>query len=385
MMAMHEEKDKKKEKGRQWRIVRTVVSLIVLVALICGAAFLIANRDSLRGESLASLFNRWFGRESGVGSELEFDVYADNLFASLGDGAAIVSNSSIQVVSGSGERIARETCSLESPTLASAGDWALAWDLGGTTAVQIRQNGTCTQTTAAGTIISASICENGSYCIASEATGYRGAVSVYTAENALCFQWFSGENYLLDADIAPAGNRFAALTLGESGSRVSVFSVDDAVEKGSYFVQDELFFDVEYLSDNRICLLSDQRMLILNGDGEEVASYDFAGTYIRDYQLDGNGYAVLLLCTYSTGSTGRLVTVGADGQEGASLDVTEDVLSLSANGRYVTAVFPEQTVLYDSAFDVRGAYAEPGVRSAVTRSDGSAILITDAGAFVYNP
>lgn len=56
------------------------------------------------------------------------------------------------------------------------------------------------------------------------------------------------------------------------------------------------------------------------------------GRYLKDYALEGDGFSALLLGKYRAGSGAALVTVGADGQELASLDLEDQVLDLDASG-----------------------------------------------------
>ena len=72
-------------------------------------------------------------------------------------------------------------------------------------------------------------------------------------------------------------------------------------------------------------------------NGEVIGQYRYDGEYLRDWAV-GEDYAVLLLNRYYAGSIGRIVTVGPDGKEIASLAVDEEVISLSAAGRYVAVL-----------------------------------------------
>lgn len=56
---------------------------------------------------------------------------------------------------------------------------------------------------------------------------------------------------------------------------------------------------------------------------------------------------VLLLNRYQSGSVGRLVTVASDGEEIASLDISEEVRDISANGRYLSVLYADRLVVYN--------------------------------------
>ena len=64
--------------------------------------------------------------------------------------------------------------------------------------------------------------------------------------------------------------------------------------------------------------VSDTALTYAGQDGEIRATYSYSGSYLREYDLNGDGFAALLLNRYRSGSVGRLVTVDTDGQEIAS-------------------------------------------------------------------
>ena len=71
------------------------------------------------------------------------------------------------------------------------------------------------------------------------------------------------------------------------------------------------------------------------GTGALSGSYDYGGRLPKAFSLDGDGTASLLLGKYRAGSTAELLTINASGELAAALPVEEQVLSLSAAGRYV--------------------------------------------------
>ena len=80
--------------------------------------------------------------------------------------------------------------------------------------------------------------------------------------------------------------------------------------------------------------------------GENQWTYSYQGNYLREYDLGGDGFTALLLNRYRSGSVGRLVTVGEDGAELASLDVNEEVVGISAAGRHLAVLYTDQLVIY---------------------------------------
>ena len=94
----------------------------------------------------------------------------------------------------------------------------------------------------------------------------------------------------------------------------------------------------------------------------------------------------MLLNRYQAGSIGRLVTVGEDGAELASLDITQEVLDISAAGDYLAVLMSDSLVIYNRELEEYGRLDGTGYASQVLmNSDGSALVIGGNSAFRYLP
>ena len=102
--------------------------------------------------------------------------------------------------------------------------------------------------------------------------------------------------------------------------------------------------------------------------------------------LARDGSKALLLSRYRSGSTMKLVTVSSDGTEMASLDSSQEVLSMSAAGKYIAVLYSDSLVLYTPQLQ---EYARLDgteyARSVIMREDGTAVLIGSSSAWLYIP
>ena len=93
--------------------------------------------------------------------------------------------------------------------------------------------------------------------------------------------------------------------------------------------------------------------------------------------MGGDSFAVLLLSRYRSGSTLKLVTVASDGTEMASLESNQEILSLSAAGKYIAVLYSDSLVLYTAQLQ---EYA---------RLDGTeyarSVLVVSSSAWLYIP
>lgn len=94
----------------------------------------------------------------------------------------------------------------------------------------------------------------------------------------------------------------------------------------------------------------------------------------------------MLLNRYRSGSVGRLVTVDRDGEELASLDVREEVLSVSASGRYLAVLYADRLAVYNQDLQLYATLRGTGnVREALMRPDGTVLLVSAGSASLFLP
>jgi len=92
----------------------------------------------------------------------------------------------------------------------------------------------------------------------------------------------------------------------------------------------------------------------------------------------------LHLSHYRSGSAGMLVNIDDRGQTLGTADLREGLQSLSVNDGELLALRTGTMTLYDASLDVRKSYDCPaGVRQALLRDDGEALLLTGYGAELY--
>ena len=98
------------------------------------------------------------------------------------------------------------------------------------------------------------------------------------------------------------------------------------------------------------------------------------------------GFATLLLDRYKSGGQGKLVTVDGSGEAIGSLDVSDEVLHLSAAGNYVAVLYADRLIIYDKEMNQCAVLSDiSSAKYALVRSDGSALLTGSSMASLYLP
>jgi len=136
----------------------------------------------------------------------------------------------------------------------------------------------------------------------------------------------------------------------------------------------------------KVLTVTDANLTMADVDGKVTGSYGFAGSFLREFDLNGEGFAVLQLNRYQSGSMGRLVSVGTDGTELGVLDINEEVLDISAAGRYVAVLYADRVVVCNPDLQVYASLTGTDqARGVLMRPDGSVLILGAESAKLFLP
>ena len=376
--------EEKTEKRSPWRWVRRLFSLLLFLAILFLIVYLVAGIGTNGNNRLTGFLHGLFTTEETNREKYSFDAYSDNIFEEMNGGLVVLSSSEYQAFNASGELIEQGTKAFSHPAISAGKAGAVFFSQGGTDAMLLMADGTTVDLDTRQPIIAAAMNDRGYTAVSTEETGYKGLVTIYDPKGEPIYKWYSGSAYLTDASVTPSGTGLAALTLSAAGSRVVCYSFTSEEEQGSAMLEGSLCFDLDYLSENRICAVANDRAVFLNGKGVGQGEYSFDGLYLKDYSLDGSGFAVFVLGRYRTGGSGRIVSVNGSGAEEGSLEIPSEVRSLSVRGKYIAVVYSDSVVLYDSSLHAVGTIEESaGYERALAGAGGKLIAITGYRADEY--
>ena len=319
------------------------------------------------------------GTEEGVieTSPYALDSSASQRFAVMDGGyLAVASGGGLQIFDENGSLVQREAVTMLQPALDATGNYAAACDVGSTTLVTMDRKGNVKTTELTSAIIAVAAAPDGWLAVVTEAQGYRGMVTVYDEKRTVVYEWYSGEDYVVNA--ALSGNHtLAVLCAGSGGSKVHVFTMDSEEEAG-YFAADELLMDVFWTDDGKLAALSEKRLVFLDKHAVQTAEYAFGGLHLYDYSTGGDGLTTLALSAYRTGGTCTLVTLSPAGKVIGERTV-DAVTSIAAHGKQILVRSGATLTLYNQQLeDMRALEIDPlGVRDAQLLQSGRVLLIYD--------
>ena len=378
-------------------LFRRLIAFVVTLALVLGAVALVANWDKINIDSIRRYFTYRSLARNDSGQAESFSFGGDAAaFAPLNGGLLVCSTVSARLYSGSGELIIDQPVSMEQPVALAAGERALVYDAGGTDLYLFSDAPEPADLSLAdgSAILSARLNDAGWLAVVSQESGHRGTVTVYDSAQSPVLQINLSSSFVSDAVLSPDNSQVAVVTIGVSSSgtydtQINLYRLDRGEEEtapdASCSVGNNVALDLQW-RDGQVWLLGENALALAASDGSLTGSCSYAGRYLKAYTLDGDGFAALLLGKYRGGSTADLEVVDAQGAVTASVSLSEQVLSLSAAGRYICVLTAGKLTIYTQDLSVYNTLdSVQGAQRAIQRADGSVVLIDAESARLYIP
>ena len=137
---------------------------------------------------------------------------------------------------------------------------------------------------------------------------------------------------------------------------------------------------------DRVLSLCDKRFAMTSLGGETVLDRAYGNLYLHDYALTGGDFCALLLGRYQAGNICTLTTYGLDGQELASLELTEEVLDIAAGGDYLAVLYGDGMVLYHRDLTEAARLTDTDYAGQLrVEEDGTVLMISGSYAWRFLP
>lgn len=369
--------------------LRSLPKLLLLLAVVLVVVVLTSMED---GNHFASL-RRWlmYG-DSGTGQNY-YTYVADgnNRFALLGEDLLVTNQNTVQILSDDGTIRYSLSVSMTTPMVSVGGDMAAVCDVGGSSLYLLDETGTRREMTLSSGLryYSARLNSAGWLAVTEEKNGYKASISVYNSSGELVFSFDSYDSYITDALVTEDCRSVVAVSLAPQDSVFSstllVYDLSEAVLTASCPIRDGLPMDITCTGDELLALC-DTRLAIADLEGNTILDYPYGSMYLHDYAFGGKDFCALLLGKYKAGNICELTTFDLEGQQIASLEVTEEVLDLSAAGNYLAVLYSDSLVIYTR--DLQEHARLDGTDYAghvIMEPGGTAMVITGTAAWRFLP
>ena len=395
--------DRQAEPGgkKKGNILVRLLAFLVTLALIFGAVTLVVYRDRLNFDVIRRYFTyRSLERnDNGQAKSFAHEGSTRDIFVSAGENLLVCSTTGVRLFSGSGTQYVDEQIVMEQPVAMAAGEWSLAYDAGGSSLYLFRDKEKVFSLGAeeGKDILSARVNSAGWLTVVTQAASYKGSVTVYNPQQQPVLQLNRSSGFVMDAVVTENGEYLAAVTIRQSGasfdSSVDLYRLDRTEEEtepdASSTLDGSVTLDLRQQGDT-LWALGDTGVYAISlaerNLGEREGMYGYPDQYLKEFSLEGEGYAALLLGKYRAGSQAQLLVTDESGAVTGALDIGEQVLSLSAAGRYIAVLTADRLDIYTA--DLRLYDSMSGTQNAqkvLMRADGTAMLIGAKTARLYIP
>lgn len=389
--------DENKPVKKKRNLILRLLAFLVTLVLVAAAVFLIFNWDKLNIDAL----KRYFAyrtlelSDSGQAESFPYAGSSDDVFYALGDDLLICSKTSVRLYSGGGVCYVEDSVNLESPAAEVNGELAAVYSVGGSTVYLYRDRALFdTVSFDDNSILSLRLNSAGWMAVTTQDSDYKAIVSVYDASVNKRMDFRFSTAFVADAAVTDDCSALTTVSVGMDGtafeSTLSFYNIPDGQESGvDYSLTPS---STHSLGNNVILAVQENNSIWSVGDcavsvwdGEIVSSFDYSEKYLKDYTFSKN-FAAVLIGKYRYSSQSELYTVDEYGTASVGRAINDQVLSLSAAGKYVAVltadrldIFTEDLELYSSLKGTDGA------RNVIMREDGTALLISSETAHLFVP
>lgn len=272
---------------------------------------------------------------------------------------------------------------LTSPQMQRSGDYLLVYDRHGTTATVFYKNKELYTMTTEHEIRNAKVNRQGYAVLICQQPGYQGAVSVYNRKGKNIYKVYSGEKFLLDADVHHNGKLLAVCQYDTKTetltSSLSFYSLNEKKAYATVDSDETVFTGIHFMKNGELIAIGEKMAAGFSTDGKETWRYEYGGGALQNFSVSETTVALVLrqqnqkiVLLDKNGVRGECVYEGADikkianNKNGVLFATTREVQFLNHQGyrladvqvtRDITALYLEETgkngaILYESSYDM---------------------------------
>lgn len=374
-------------------VLRRVLAIILTVVLVVTAVAVVVYRDRLNLDSIKRnlSYQALERNEEGLGVEFAISTDTSNSFMAMDDCLISCSSNRLQIYSDGGSLYVDMSVAILNPVMSKAGDYALVYDAGGNELYLFSDRQLIWEYESGSdyAIISARVNESGWLAIVEEAAGYKASATVYNNKFQPVLTENISSSFVMDAVVSPDNRQLALVTIGQDETKFTstlrIFEFNEGAEQVTQEISDAPTLDLRW-SDNGFWIQEEHSLRRMSDSGQLGGVWQDESLHLRGFSLDGDGFAVEYLSRYRSGNVGTLMVINSSGNVSAELNLTEEVLSVTAAGRYIGVLTHSSMTIYTSDLNEYAVLEHDGdILSAMVRSDGTAMLVTENTASVFLP
>ncbi len=217
-------------------------------------------------------------------------------------------------------------------------------------------------------IVSASLSDCGMAAVCTFEPGYKGAVTVYSAEKSAVYKWYSALGEVTCAQVSPDGGQLAVC----AENKLHLLCLDGKSAQGEYDCPEELRA-IAWL-DGAVCGIGSGGVYFLSSDGAESLEHSFGDGITGKYGvLDGR-----LIIEVREDEKSRVCILSEDAEPETEIKLRGSVLGMDCSDGRILILTHDTVGVYDS----KGRLVSTGDASGVSEAmllDGGRVLTVGGG------
>lgn len=362
-------KGRKLERRRKTRILLTAAAIAVIICTVLHFILPVGIIENV-GNLIAVM---------GSGSypvELESSEVVSAV--SRGSYYYVLTDTRINAYSGAGKEIYSYAHGFENPVLKTSKTRALVFSQGGSDLLIYNLQSLKGTLQTEKPIITACISDSGAYAVVTQSDSYAAAVSVYSKNGKLMYEWFSASDTVNNIAISPDGKKIALslfnATSGAYSSKISVYGFESADPLFTKNIDGSPVYGLDSTHNSGFFAVSQNKLIFVKWSDYTVKEYD--SDYNAAMFRAGSGGAVAVFNRESDRTDNRIVLFNTKGERISEFEFKQAVSDIQVSGGHIYCMSDTEVfLLSDSGEKLRGADCGFGaVWLAVTGSNEAAVI-----------
>ncbi|MDP4109874.1 MAG: DUF5711 family protein [Bacillota bacterium] len=323
------------------------------------------------------------GFSGSVSSSVEsipLDSGISNRFAVIDEGMAVLNRDTLRYVDAAGKTGMELQLGYKRPAIASSGSLFLCYDRGACSLCVANSYEQQFSKTMSSPIISASMAENGAFCVVTDENGYRAAVTVFDKKQNAVYLWQTSEYFVSEAALSPSGEKMAAAVYSGDGvsvvSKVIVFGTSKKEPLCEIKETGGAILALRFISENRISVITETATLVYDINNGPVNTVTYPKGTLCAYAFPENRAALLAFVPSDVSRTIKLSSLDTNGREKDKETINGEIQGISSNGRFCALLTTDKAYILNRDLKAVGKpFEAKGAKEIYMRKDGAAYLV----------
>lgn len=371
---------KKRREKKERRVPRWVYRIILILVLSVAGVLLWFNRSNLTPANMME----WVQTQivgMGIGDGYPYPIAGSAIspgnFRSVNRELVMLRDTELTVLNSTASEILSRQHSFPKPVLKVGGLRSLIYNLGGKGYQIESQSGTLVKANADNNILAGAIAANGRYALITQADGYFGCLTAYSADQKVLFHYWFSDYYPTAAALNAEGTQavVTGLSAKDGGLTSAVYLLDFGSDKTVAPIavySENMLVDVSWADNGSAVVIGDRMASVIQTATRKKTDYDYQGLLLSAYDMD-TGRAVLGLTPYRDAQETKLVVLDQTGKTAAAVSLKQAVKSVSLFGETAAALSGSKVSFYSAVTGAQQAACDAG-------NDAKAIALCDERA-----